>query len=123
MIAFQIFQISIDSTATTVAGGDPQAWARRRKRRFNKHKQNRKSNKGHGPNSSRTMTDEIVPEEPLCREIEIRLMPLDRDMIKKVKAQGIKVNLTRPKKKPRKYIPKKESPWQLSRHETFEGSI
>ena len=111
----------LDSTATTVAGGDPQAWARRRKRRFNKHKHNRKLAKlNFGPNSSRMMDDEIVPEDPVLREIEIRLMPLDTNMIKKVKAQGIKVNLSRPKKTSRKYRPKKESPWQLSQYETIE---
>ena len=113
--------ILIDSTATTVAGGDPQAWARRRKRRFNKHKHNRKLAKmNFGHNSSRMMDDEIVPEDPVLREIEIRLMPLDTNMIKKVKAQGIKVNLSRPKKTSRKYRPKKESPWQLSQYETIE---
>ena len=111
----------IDSTATTVAGGNPQAWARRRKRRFNKHKHNRKLAKmSFGPISSRMMDDEIVSEDPVLREIEIRLMPLDTNMIKKVKAQGIKVNLSRPKKTSRKSRPKKESPWQLSQYETIE---
>ena len=100
-----------DSTATTVAGGDPQSWARRRKRRFNKHKQKKLSKHHHGLASSLGVED-----GSMLNEIEIRLMPLDKEMIDRVKSQGIKVNLSRPKKVSRKHRPK-ESAWQLSKNE------
>ena len=107
-----------DSTCTTVAGGDPQSWARRRKRHLNKHKQNNKFNKlSHGPSLSQLRSLDELKEEARRKEIELRLTPLDREQIQKAKAQGIKVNLSTAKRVPRYNRTKKESPWQLSKNE------
>ena len=107
-----------DSTCTTVAGGDPQSWARRRKRHLNKHKQNNKVNKlSHESSLSQLRSLDELKEEARSKEIQLILTPLDREQIQKAKAQGIKVNLSAAKRVPRHNRTKKDSPWQLSKNE------